>query len=172
MNLRRFINRILRGRGKGSSRVYVMPEQAPGSGSDCATEKTGEPVPPDSGHRERRSYIFRRAYPNELIPDDIESWDRHGNIMEGNTVKTRIVTASDELVPAEELQGICSVCQQADSVLLRSEISQRSLCRHCQRVFTRPDGSEIIVSPDEYTILWQNFDTWSAYDHRRRGGNR
>ena len=172
--MKRWFKKLFKAWGEEQpSRVYVMPQANSPSHSgvpnaDSSNQRAG------SGHRERHSFVLREPIPGELIDDTNESWERHGDIMEGHTVESRVISASQEIVKAEDLQSICSVCGKPDNFLVRSEISNRTLCRTCQRVFTRPDESTIIVSPDEYLALWDSYDTWSAFDYQRsnRGGQR
>jgi hypothetical protein len=92
--------------------------------------------------------------------------------MEGSTIELRAVTASGSIVDAKKLQIICSVCGKAEDCDIRSDISHRPLCRTCQCEFIMPNGSKVTVSHAEHRQLLNNYNTWEAYDHKRKDSER
>jgi len=167
MSFWRNLGRWMRGESAPqASRVYVVPDSVEEPPDEA--QHAPPPPAPASGHRERRDYAFRQVGSNEVIPEQVESWDRHGNVMEGRTLDVRVLTASMQIVQPGALQTICSVCGKAEDTELRSAVSQRTLCRTCARSFILPTGETITISPDEEIRLLQEFDTWAAFDTNRR----
>lgn len=138
------------------------------SGSNQTYSSSSNGAAPDSGHRERHGFTFRQVGLGDTVSDSVESWDRYGSVMEGSTIELRAVTASGRIVEAKKLQIICSVCGKAEDCDIRSDISHRPLCRTCQCEFIMPNGSKVTVSHAEYQQLLNNFNTWEAYDHKRK----
>jgi len=149
-----------------SSSVVVIPGSA-GPSSDPSGQNAQEPRDLTSGHRQSRSFVYRQVGPNEIVSESVESWDRYGNVMEGDSVELRVVTASLHLSTPENLKCICSQCGKAEDTVILSAVSQHTLCRACARSFTLPSGEIIHVTPDEHVALSWDYDTWAAFDNQQ-----
>ena len=124
--------------------------------------------PKGAGQVERKRISFVEVGPNDTIAKSDEQWLRKGNIMEGISHEVRVITGSGEIVEPSELKTICSQCQKAESVEIRSSTSNLPLCRTCQRTLTMPDGTVKILTPAEYANELNHYDTWAAHDNSRR----
>lgn len=149
--------------GQASPTQAAAPASPSGSG-------TGTPT--GSQHVERKKMVFRKVGPNDIVSESEEQWRQTGGSMEGDILRTRAITASGQLADPSKLQTVCSICDRLEDVVIRSEISQASLCRMCQRIFTMPDGSKIVVTPREHAELTYRFDTWAQFDIKRKGGGK
>lgn len=127
-----------------------------------------EREPPRSGHVGRRRVAFRPLGENGIFPENEEHHYRRGNVLESNVLKVKAISASGRLVETEDLKSICSVCRRAEDIVIRSHVSRALLCRTCLRRFKCPDGRGIIVTPREYVRLKREFNTWKAFDAKRR----
>lgn len=139
-------------------RVYVMPRSQAHSTHDDSLEH---------GQRERHSYAFQSVRAGDTVTNSCETWTRDGDLLDGNTTELRVITASGRVVEsAEHIVTICSFCGLGEDVEIRSDISQRSLCRTCARQFQKPNGEIITVCPDEQNILLESQDTWAMHDFK------
>lgn len=147
-----------------SQRIYLLSPsvETPIPNNESATAQ-------GRGQRELHSYDFQSVSKESSITDSSESWTRDGDLLEGHTKETRIVTASGRVVEsAEEIIAICSVCGLGEDIAIHSHLSGRTLCRSCARQFESPDGRTYIVTPGEQRLLLETQDTWALYDHRRQ----
>jgi len=152
--------------GRSVVEAEVMPDDQ-NQGYQTHAQQAHDTGQPDSGHSEQRSFLCRQVGINEVIPETMESWDRFGNEMRGETVKLKVVTASHRLTTSDQLKCICSACGKAEDTVIESSISQRTLCRICARSFTLPNGQTIHVTPEEHAMLNWNQDTWAVFDHNQ-----
>lgn len=123
------------------------------------------------GHVRRNKISFRPVGPNDVIEESEESWKRNGNMMEGDAMSTKAITASGQIADISSLQSICVICNRLEDTIIRSVISHLPLCRTCQRIFEKPNGEKIVVTPQEYELLDQNFNTWEHFDTKRKGAD-
>ena len=146
------------------------PRVPPASNQGATAQpKSGQTADPKgAGHVERKRISFVQIGPNDTIPQSDEEWVRKGNIMEGVSHEVRVITGSGEIVEPSELKTICSQCHKAESIEIRSSISNLPLCRTCQRTLTMPDGTEKILTPAEYAHEINRYDTWASYDNNRK----
>lgn len=150
--------------------VASQPSSAPTlQATPAASSPTATPATNDDGHIRRNKVSFKQVSPNDTIAESEESWKRNGKVMEGDTIATKAITASGQVADAANLQSICSICEKMEDTVIRSEISHVPLCRICQRIFEKPDGEEIVVTPEEYRLLEKKFNTWERFDTKRRG---
>lgn len=89
--------------------------------------------------------------------------------MEGHTISNKAISASGQVVDIDKLETQCHVCHGLDDSSIRSDISHLPICRTCRRTFALPNGTQITVTPNEYRQLMQKYDTWAAYDCKRKG---
>ena len=144
----------------------------PGPNPTVQQQPTQAPDPKGAGHIERKRISFVQVGPNDTIAQRDEEWLRKGNIMEGVTHEVRVITGSGDITDPSHLKTICSHCLKAESVEIRSSISNVPLCRTCQRQLTMPDGSVKILTPGEYEFELNRYDTWAARDNNRRRSRR
>jgi hypothetical protein len=163
--IRRFINFLNANASPTASGHAAPAPAAPSAGSSGGTS-------PGSQHVERKKFVFRQVGPNDIVSESEEQWQQNGGSMEGDTLTTRAITASGQLTDPSKLQTVCSICNRLEDVVIRSEISHAALCRTCQRIFTMPDGRNIVVTPQEYAELTDRFDTWAQYDIKRKGAGK
>ncbi|MDF7824372.1 hypothetical protein P4B35_10145 [Pontiellaceae bacterium B12227] len=136
----------------------TTPQQSPAT----------EDEPPRSGHVGRKRTAFRKVGANDVISDSEESHCRRGNILQSDTLKTKAITASGKLAETDTLKSICSVCGEAEDAVIRSGTSHVVLCRTCMRKFKHPNGQIMVVTPKEYEELEKEYDTWKAFDSKRK----
>jgi len=144
----------------------------PGPNPTIQRQPTHAPDPEGAGHVERKRISFIRVGPNDTIPESDNEWMRRGNVMEGVTHEVRVITGSGDIVEPSKLKTICSQCQKAESVEIRSSISRLPLCRTCMRKLTMPDGTVKILTPREYANEINRYDTWAARANNRRSSRR
>lgn len=169
--IRQFIDFFNGNTPASTSGGYATPSPAPAAAAPSPSTK-GSGTSSGSQHIERKQVVFRRVGPNDIVSESEELWRQHNGVMEGDTLTTRAITASGQLVEPSQLQAVCSICNRLEDVVIRSEISHVSLCRICQRIFETPDGRRITVTPKEHAELTYRFDTWAHDDivKRRRAG--
>lgn len=146
------------------------PHAPPWPSSSPTTQSKSRQVadPKGAGHVESKRISFVQVGPNDTIAKSDEQWLRKGNIMEGVTHEVRVITGSGDIVEPSKLKTICSQCHKAESIEIRSSISNLPLCRTCQRILTMPDGTEKILTPAEYANELNQYDTWAALDNNRK----
>ena len=107
----------------------------PWSGANPSVQQqpTQTANPQGAGHVERKRISFVQVGPNDTIAQRDEEWLRKGNIMEGVTHEVWVITGSGDITDPSNLKTICSQCLKAESVEIRSSISNLPLCRTCQR---------------------------------------
>ena len=137
-------------------------QSAPTSGSPSSAQ--------GSHHIERQKMTFRQVSPNDVIDSEEKQWRQNGGAMEGETLMTRVITSDGQLAEPSELQSVCSQCNLMLEVVIRSDISQLTLCRVCQCVFEMPDGQKVVCTQQEFMQLSHQFDTWARHDFKRKGG--
>ena len=130
--------------------------------------KTGtQSTPTGTGHVERKRVSFQEVGPNDTIPESDEEWLRKGDVMEGIHHEVRIITGSGAITEASQLKSVCSQCHKAESVEIRSSLSNVPLCHTCLRRLTMPDGKVLILTPAEYEKELDRYDTWKALDNHQ-----
>lgn len=150
------------------------PPNAPPAAGSIPTARiiSGQAVDPKgAGHVERKRMSFVQVGPNDTIPQSDEEWLRKGNIMEGVSHEVRVITGSGNIAEPSQLKTICSQCQKAESVEIRSSLSNVPLCRTCQRILAMPDGTQLILTPCEYRMELERYDTWKARDNQRKSSS-
>lgn len=152
-----------------SNTVGNTPQQPPVQQPQSATPPTAPSSKSDDGHIRRNKISFKQVGPNDTIAESEESWKRNGKVMEGDTIATKAITASGQVADATNLQSICTICNQMEDTVIRSDISHVPLCRICQRIFEKPDGEKIVVTPAEYQLLEKKFNTWEHFDAKKTG---
>jgi len=124
---------------------------------------------PDNGHIRRKTIMFKHVGSDDMVDDSEERWSQNGTVFEGETVKTKVISASGQITDADKLNIRCHACGKDDNSPIRSEKSHVPLCINCQRTFEMPDGRNITVTPQEEIQLKREFNTWARYDARRKG---
>ncbi len=125
-----------------------------------------------SHHIERQKMAFRQVSPNDVIDSEEKQWRQNGGTMEGDTLMTRVITSDGQLADPSELRSVCSQCNRMLDTVIRSDISQLTLCRICQCAFEMPDGRKVICTQQEFIQLSYQFDTWAQRDFKRKGGTK
>jgi len=153
--------------GANRTRSVATPMR-PGSNPTAEPNSTPATDPTGTGHVERKRMSFVQVGPNDTIEKSDEEWLRKGDIMEGVSHEVRIITGSGDISEPSGLKTICSQCQKAESVEIRSSTSNVPLCRTCQRKLRMPDGTVRILTPGEYKKALNRYDTWKVHDNNRR----
>lgn len=152
--------------------AHMTPAPESGAPVPSAPEPGESTAPSVNRHVERKKIAFRQVGPDDTIPESEEQWQQNGGDMEGDTLTTRAITASGQLADPSKLQSVCSICNRLEDTIIRSEISHVILCRVCQRIFEKPDGGKMVVTPKEFEELSYKFDTWERHDAKRKGGGK
>lgn len=113
---------------------------------------------------------FRQVGPGDVIESEEKQWRQNDGAMEGDTLMTRVITSDGQLADPSELRSVCSQCNRMLDTIIRSDISQLTLCRVCQCIFEMPDGRKVVCTRQEFIQLSNQFDTWARHDFKRRGG--
>lgn len=145
---------------------------APAPTPATAANKSGNSTPatkPDSGHIQRKKFSVRPFRQDDVVTGHEEKWIQNGGTMEGDTLVTKVVTASGVITDPSKLESICSVCGLSENEVIRCAESHVAICHKCKVPFERPDGTKIYVSPVEVSNLESEFDTWKRFDTRRKG---
>lgn len=147
-----------------------QPHKSSTGSTTQSAQTTSSPSPAQGCHHiERRKMSFRQASPNDIIESKEEQWRQNGNGFENDTLTTRVITSDGQLAAPSELQSVCSQCNRMLDTVIRSEISQVTLCRVCQKKFVMPDGRKVICTPQEFMQLSYRFDTWASHDFKYKG---
>ncbi len=85
-----------------------------------------------------------------------------GNSNIGEKRERRLITGSGDVIKPEEAKAICSCCGQPERVSKRSDLSGVVLCQCCGKFFRLGNGRRLWVSPEEYSELYWNYDTWDS----------
>ncbi len=81
--------------------------------------------------------------------------------------ETRVITTPGPIVQPEAVVLKCSACGGFDCEARFCKCG-RGLCRLCKRELIMPDGLLQTFCPEHYREALRRFDTWRAYDERRR----
>lgn len=175
-SIRNFIN-FMNGRASVGGTTHTAPPNSNPAAS--VSSGTAQQSAPASGHPssaqgshhiERKKMTFRQVGPNDDIDSEEKQWRQNGGAMEGETLMTRVITPDGQLADPSELQSVCSQCNRMLDTVIRSDISQLTLCRVCQCAFEMPDGRKVICTQQEFMQLSYQFDTWAQRDFKRKGG--
>jgi len=153
----------------GASAGHRQPASQPISSSPSSVASKSSSTSADNAHIQRKKVAFKQVGPNDIVSEMEEQWLQKGSVTEGESVQTRVIAASGQLVSANKLKSVCSICNRLEDTVIRSEQSHVALCRTCQRIFEMPDGKKIVVTPSEYLVLEKEFDTWAKHDAKRKG---
>ena len=124
---------------------------------------------PDSGHIQRKKFSIHPFRQNDVVTDHEEKWIENGGMMEGDTLVTKVVTASGVITDPAKLESICSVCGLSENEVIRCAESHVAICHRCKVSFERPDGAKVFVSPAVVPQMKAEFDTWKRFDARQKG---
>jgi hypothetical protein len=139
----------------------------PGPNPEAQPEPMRTTDPAGVGNVERKRISFTQVGPGDTIHARDDEWFRNGDVLEGVSHEVRIITGSGDITDPSNLKIICSQCLKAESVEIRSSISNVPLCRTCQRTLTMPDGTVKILTPVEYAKELDRYDTWKVADNNR-----
>ena len=127
------------------------------------------PSRPDNGHIRRKRFAIRPVGADGMVDESEDRWVQNGGVMEGETITSRTLSASGEIVEPSAFRIHCHVCGKMDNHIFRSDKSRVPLCQLCKRRFRLPNGRFVTVTPQELVELKQRFNTWKRYDAKRRG---
>ena len=117
---------------------------------------------------ERRA--FRPIGPDGTVDETVEEWFRQGDENVARTHRTKVVTCSGEIVPADKLQGVCW-CGGFDDLIAHCQCCGVPLCRLHRRLF-RSGSGEMMLCDRHYRQAADAFNTWESLDARaKQGGN-
>jgi len=137
----------------------------------AAPPRPSAPAPsrPDNGHIRRKRFAIRPVGADGMVDESEDRWAQNSGVMEGETITSRTLSASGEIVKPSALRIRCHVCGKMDNSTFRSDKSRVPLCRLCKCTFRLPTGLFVTVTPQELVELKQRFNTWKRYDAKRRG---